>query len=61
MPQCDLPDGLGQRVDDDCGCAVAETVDGEVVRLVRSSGGFQRAMRMRLSRCTQIGSSALSV
>ena len=50
MPQCDLPDGLGQRVDDDCGAAVAETADGEAVGLVGSSVGFQRAMTMRLSR-----------
>jgi hypothetical protein len=49
MPQCDLPDGLGQRVDDDCGSAVAETVDGGVVGLVGSSVEFQRAMTMRLS------------
>jgi hypothetical protein len=34
MPLCDLPDRLGQGVDDDRGSPVADAVDGEVVDLV---------------------------
>jgi hypothetical protein len=43
MPVCDLPDRLGQGVDDDCGSAVAEALDGEVVGLVGVFGRVPKA------------------
>jgi len=43
MPVCDLPDRLGQGVDNDGGSAVAEALDGEVVGLVGVFGGVPKA------------------
>jgi hypothetical protein len=43
MPMCDLPDRLGQGVDDDAGFAVAEALDGEVVGLVGVFSGVPKA------------------
>ena len=38
-PEGDLPDGLGESVDDDGGFSVAEALDGEVRGLVGVFGG----------------------
>jgi hypothetical protein len=43
MPVCDLPDRLGQGVDNDGGSAVAKALDGEVVGLVRVFGGVPKS------------------
>ncbi len=43
MPVCDLPDGLGQSVDDHGGSAVAEALDREVVGLIRIFDGVPQA------------------
>ena len=38
-PEGDLPEGLGESVDDDGGFAVAEALDGEVGSLLGIVGG----------------------
>ena len=43
VPVCDLPDGLGEGVDDDGGSAAAEALDGEVGGLVGVFGGVPEA------------------
>ena len=43
MPVRDLPDRLGQGVDNDGGSAVAKALDGEVVGLVRVFGGVPKS------------------